>query len=177
MTLAAGGKVDAGDFVPGISIGIPAYVFKGAAETVTDSATIQNDDALFFTMVPGARYVVEILAAAKATATADIKTDWNGPADVTGGKWALGPALTTASAAEVVARDNAHGRFGFHVTTTGIDYTLASASSDSMIRETGWVESATGGTFRWRWAQNTETAAAESAIVNAASYMTYTRVS
>ncbi|MBI4941852.1 MAG: hypothetical protein HY830_14000 [Actinobacteria bacterium] len=175
MTLAAGGKVDAGDFVPGVSIGIPAYVFKGAAETVTDSATIQNDDALFFTMVPGARYVVDVIVAAKATATADFKSDWDGPVDMTGGKWALGPAATTSGG--VVARDDANGRFGFHGTATDIDYTMASASSDSMIREWGWVESATGGTFRWRWAQNTETAAAESAIVNSASYMVYTRVS
>lgn len=175
MTVLAGAKVDTADLTPGVGLSIPAYVFKGTAETVTDSATLQNDDVLLFTMLPGARYEVEVMVAAKGTATADIKTDWNGPADVAGGKWCLGPALTTSGG--VVARDDANGRFGFHAVTTDIDYTLASATNDSMIREWGWVESVTGGTFNFRWAQNTETAAAESVTVNGASYLKYTRVS
>lgn len=171
MTILAGGIVDAVDMTPGLALGVTAYVLKGTLETVTSSITLQNDDALFFTMAAGATYEVEVVVAAKG-APGDILTDWNGPADISGGKWCLGPAVVGSTA--VTDRDDSAGRFGFHGLGTDISYTLFSSASDSMIREWGVISSVTGGTFNFRWAQNSSSGTGT--VVNANSYLKYTRV-
>lgn len=174
MTFLAGALVDAGDLAQGIAPGIPAYVFKGAAESVLNSITLQNDDTLSWTLLAGVRYEIEFLLAFKGSATSDFKTAWSVPGDTVGGKWALGPAVV--GSAGFVARDDTAMRSGFHNVTTPITYTLASTASDTGARETGWVESATGGTLVLQWAQNALDAVT-AATVNLNSYLKVTRTS
>lgn len=171
MTILAGAKVDAADFTPGIGVGAPAWVFKGTAETVTNSVTMQDDDALFFTLAPGARYEVEFMLSFSGPAAADFKTGWTGPADINGIKWCVGPAIATT--AGWVGRDDTNGRFSTHGITTVVSY--SADTSGSLAWERGWVESATGGTLRLQWAQNT--ANATGIVVSSVSFLKYTRVS
>lgn len=170
MTILAGAKVDATDFTPGIGIGAPAWVFKGTSESVTNSTTMQDDDALFFTLAPGARYEVDFYLSFSGPTAADFKTAWTGPADVTGTKWCVGPAVATSTG--WVGRDDTNGRFSTHGLTTVVSY--SQDTGGSLAWEHGWVSSATGGTLRLQWAQNTANATAT--IISSVSYLKYTRV-
>lgn len=167
----AGDFVRASDFAPGVGIGIPAYITKSGAETVTSSTTMQDDNDLTFTMEAGATYLVEVyINAQSASATPDIKTAWAGPADISGARWNVGTAVATT--AGFVGREDSNGRFSVHGVTTVTSYALDTAGVS--IQETGVISSATGGTFKVQWAQNTSSATATQ--VNASTFMTYTKI-
>ncbi len=171
MTIRAGALADVTDFTPGVGIGIPAFITKGSAETVTSSTTLQDDDHLTFEMEPGATYVVEVfLNVQSASGTPDFRTAWSVPADATGARWAIGPAVS--GSAGFVGREDTNGRFSVHGHATVVSYSLDTAGV--AVVETGWIASATGGTFTLQWAQNVSNATATQ--VNSSSWMRYTRV-
>lgn len=170
MTILAGGLADAGDFVPGVGIGLTLYIPKGASESVTNSTTLQDDDALTFTLVAGRRYLVEFCLSVQGPTAGDFKTAWSVPVDATGIKDAVGPANT--GSAGFVGRDDTNGRFSYHGFTTVVGYHIDTLGTS--IREKGWVESATGGTLVLQWAQQTANATATQ--INSQSYLLITRV-
>lgn len=171
MTLAAGGKVDAGDFVAGISPGIPKVIWKTVSESVTSSTTMQDDDALTFTMLPGVLYEVDLYLSVSGNTAGDFKSQWSVPADATGGlKQCIGPAA--ASSAGWVSRNDTNGRFTSHGFTTPVDYHIE--SNGSFIWERGFISSATGGTFRLQWAQQVSNATAT--VISGNSFLKYSVV-
>lgn len=171
MTILAGNRADVVDFTPGIGVGIAKYVPKGAAETVTSSTTLQNDNVLTFVMEPGVTYEVDLSLSVQGNTAGDIKTAWSVPADATGGaKFVMGPASVLS--AGWVSREDTNASVSTHGYTTAKTYHVE--TNGSAVREWGLISSATGGTFVLQWAQSTSNATATQ--VGSPSYLKYTVV-
>ncbi len=183
MVVAAGGFADAGDFSPGTGIGIPLYIFKAAAESVTSSTTLQDDTDLQFTIVANRRYEFDFSLNLSGTDTAgqgDARTQWSVPGSSSGLKWCMGPATAGANAGSTtgastgwVGRDDTNARVSCHGHTTSISYHLE--SNGSAVREWGWIESTVGGLVKLQWSQQITSTTATT--MGATSYLKVTRIS
>lgn len=168
MTARAGGIADIADITPGVGLGIPKAIFKGTSESVTSSITLQDDDVLTFTMAAGVTYEIELFLSVSGNTAGDFKSAWTMPADATGLKQCMGPAIDTS--AGWVSRNDTNGRFTSHGFSTAVTYHIE--SNGSFIWERAYTSSATGGTMRLQWAQATSNATAT--VISGNSYMKYT---
>jgi hypothetical protein len=131
---------------------------KTADETVNNSAILQDDDHLSFSIGASEEWVFEIVLAFTSNATADLQI-----------------AVTVPSGASVF--------YGAHIGTppnftatsgTGLGVSSAGGALEGVLI-TGWVlNSTTAGTVQLQWAQNT--ADLSDTVVKKGSYLTHFRV-
>jgi len=149
------------------------YVEKGANQSVTNSATMVDDNELFLAVDANATYMVKclVIGSSAANAAGDLKLTFGFPAGAVVMATVQGPnnvALAAGSSAdgEFVAR-NALSDASF--LPVGV-----STSAVGIIIVGRAITAATAGNLRLRWAQNAANASATT--VNARSYLTVTRV-
>lgn len=135
-------------------------VVKSADESVQNSTTVQNDDDLFFTASSAVGYEWEcsvIYGSPAGAGTPDIKFDFGEDATVRGGYvyWLLTASDTWTSGN--LATSQAAGSAG-------------TAATNRIMYVKG-MHTGGGGTFRFRWAQNTSSNNAT--IVRAGSILRY----
>lgn len=157
-----------GGITPGVTIGVPAYVSKGTAETRSSTTTLSNDTELNFPVVANARYEIELILNPNNSA-GDFKTDWVGPSGTTGSRWCIGP---TSNTAQFTSRTDTRARLAQHDIATVVPYLMD--DSATLVWERGFIiTSSTAGTFYLRWAQNTSSATGTD--MGASSYLKITR--
>lgn len=146
-------------------IGTATYKVKSADQTRSSTA-IADDQHLFVTLAPGVRYEVEFMIS--ALGSANFKTEWTGPSDMSSFKASIGP---TPAESHFTQRRDTWVALSTHDHGTNLTYTLDD-SFGTLIVEKGWVQSATGGTLRFRWGCNDPGAS----TVLANSYVKLTRM-
>lgn len=160
----------------------PQVIFKGTSQQYQNTISLQNDTVFKFTLEPGGRYLFDLtLNATNAGTVGDLNTDWTGPGDVTGVKFISGPSDNVASQLGVspftytggyIDRTNTMARLSAHGFATAVPYNLE--TNGVSIREWGWVESASGGTFQFRFAQRA--LSATPSVIEANSFMVIWKV-
>lgn len=143
-------------------------VTKTADESVASSATLQNDDELFFTATASAMYeiyLVIVYGSPAGAGTPDIKMAFGEDATARG-VMTLIAYWSTANAA------NGSGFVGVGTDQTAI-FGIGTATADRAAIISGF-HLGNGGTFRFLWAQNTNNVNAT--IVRAGSVLRYRRV-
>lgn len=141
----------------------PGRKAKAADQTVTDSATFVNDTHLSFTLPASRKFNFIGVLFCTSVATSGVKIDFEGG---------------TATATNFVAR----ARFsiaagtGPIVNSAALATDLGSTALVVMIEMSGNIEVNAAGTFILRFAQNAETAAAESITLHRGSWLELTEV-
>ncbi len=142
---------------------IPRSAFRIATQTVTDSTTLTTDDTLTATLISGHKYIFKLKYQFTVISTSGAKVDLNGgtaTATTINGDWsqtynnAFGGSSVTALTTAIAGSTGASGRY-----TVNVD---------------GYILCNAGGTFKPRFAQQTETGAAESVIAGIGSFLTIT---
>lgn len=140
----------------GIRGGIPIVrrIYKTANEVVNNSTALQDDDHLLFTATANTPYFVELILAVTATSTTpDFKFTFtlpSGTMDIAGGNFQ--------------ANSSAWISAGASGSTEYVD--LANAAGQSIFIRGVINVGATGGTVRFRWAQNSTSATAVTLLQN-----------
>ena len=132
----------------------PLLVYKLAAEAVTSSTTLQNDDELFLPVAANAFYILDCWIQFNALVGADIKIAWTVPTSATMNYSALGtgPTNYTDYDTSVVSSGTARPAKG-------------NAPTPQAISSRGHLQtSSTAGTLQLQWAQNTSNATATSVL-------------
>lgn len=169
MPILAGAIVDAADF----NTQRVRFRKKLAAQSVTNSTTLVNDDTFSWSLDAGKYFRIECTLGVSGPAAADFKMAWAS----TGGiglyvfRHSLGPATSISDATSGSQRASAG-----HALATTILYGL-DGSVNSSIREEFVVETATAnaaGTLTLQWAQNAANATAVQ--VTTSSFMVITEV-
>ncbi|MEU0716846.1 hypothetical protein ABZ498_06645 [Streptomyces lavendulocolor] len=147
-------------------------VYKTADESVTSSATLQNDNHLLVSLAANAEYIITVRLAANGASSGDIKTAWTFPAGTTTQRFCRGPAVSSATTtADTTVR--ASGITNGHLVE--INYGVFTTGQQSYIEETLYVfTSGTAGTGQLQWAQNVSSATATT--VEEGSFITAERV-
>jgi hypothetical protein len=141
---------------------LPITVVKSLDETVNNSATLQNDDALVIAVNSTAKYEVTGLVAYNSGTTPDIKFAFTAPASATF-LWCCDALDTGASGVTgTVSRQKLAITDSLGVGGTGNDL-IAKISGILVV-------AGTAGNLQLQWAQNT--ANASNTIVRAGSYLT-----
>ncbi|WP_192581079.1 hypothetical protein [Micromonospora noduli] len=123
----------------------PPSAYKTMDETVTSSTTLQDDDHLFVSVVVGAVYDLRLRAFVNSNVTPDFKFGWSYPSGTT----------ITWAVVDVQAGTTAGKRSQSDVEA------VASTGASQLLSVDGTViVGGTGGTLRFRWAQNGSNAAA-----------------
>lgn len=154
--------------------GVDHYVkVKSADETVNNSATLQNDDHLFFTINPSEIWVATFhLFVSAASATPDLKFACSLPTSPTASAMGIIGAATTVATNE----GDAHIQSFTDATVALTVGVQADSSSNSHVIYSVYVENgANAGTAQLQWAQST--ANASDSKVRKGSYMVAHRVS
>jgi hypothetical protein len=145
---------------------VPIAVYKVSTESVTSSATLQNDDVLFASVAANAVYKVELGLVYDGATAGDIQLGWTMPAAaaITNVHTV---AITTAGAAstdDVTTATAGNPSFGALGTGTNCGYGGV------------WIltTAGTSGTLQLQWAQNTSSATATR--VFAGSYLVLQRI-
>ncbi len=139
------------------------FARKTSDETVNNSTTLQNDDALFVAVEANAVYDFLIAIHHNSGGTPDIKFGWTVPASTTM-VWG-GFIVNTAGAFTVAA----------NLSQTSV-VSIGGTGSDSFQAFQGVVvTSGTAGTLQLQWAQDTLNAS--NTIVRAGSYLALSRTS
>lgn len=131
----------------------PGRVVKTADETVNNSAVLQDDDHLFFPVEANESWYVEVTALMTAvSATADYLIGWSGPAGATA-TWSHDSGANSAWVNVAV------GGTPNTMKTLSDTVTVGALAGTFGTRFSGvFNSSATAGTIKFRWAQNTQTA-------------------
>jgi len=140
-----------------IEIGETRIVIKTADETVNNSATFQNDDHLFHSVVTGT-YFFRHQWVYNTGATPDLKSQYTTPASTTMRYWTQASISTHAASGLTQASSVIYDGDG----------------QDVSVTTAGRMTITTAGTFQWQWAQNT--ANASNTIVREAAYLEITRL-
>lgn len=144
-------------------------VYKSADETVTNSAALQNDNELSFTVVAGQKYLFTVnLLVVSSVNTSDIAAAFTFPAGTM--NW-LGTGLDQAATTTTASMRMA-GSVG---AASGTSITFGAITSQSGLTITGSYSCTTGGTVQLQWAQGVA-AAATDVTVKAGSSLQATRV-
>lgn len=146
-------------------------VRKAATETVTNSATLQNDDDFSITLEADKSYRIELHLVASGPAAADVRLAWTatGGASSPTGRHVLGPESGTASVTATQMRATAT-----HAFTTNVIYGT-DGTSNSRIYEDFLVDVVgSSGTLTLQWAQGTANATGTNVFAN--SYLVVTEV-
>lgn len=136
-------------------------VQKAADESVSSSAVVQNDDELLFVAAAGKNYDVEldiVYDSAAGAGTPDLKCDLGEDATARGVFHGIG--FSTADAAQDVQA----------LANQTATMTFGTAATKRVARIRGSY-TGNGGTFRFRWAQNTS--GANATTVRAGSELRY----
>lgn len=139
-------------------------VVKGSDESVASSATLQNDDALFFTAVSGAIYEIHIhivYGSPAGAGTPDLKYAYGEDATFRGMALNMGLSDGEALAANFIAGDQ----------TSTVLRGTAAANRSATCQGMHWGN---GGTYRLLWAQNSS--GVNATIVRAGSVLRYRRI-
>lgn len=145
------------------------YLKKAAAETVTSSTTLQNDNDFVFTIPANKVYLVEVELAVTAAAAGDIKLAWavSGGVAGLGTRVCRGPAVGTTDPESGSMRSSRHG-----ITTAkeyGCDPTTVAAINERFFVET--TTSGTSGTLTLQWAQFVSSATATTMTTNSFAWL------
>lgn len=146
-------------------------VIKAAAETITNSDVLQDDDELVLAVAAGAVYSVEVLLLYSAAAAADLQVSVTGPAGATL------PLIVDALPAGATAVTDAHtiqiGALGdASVLTIGA---VAAGTQVAALAHGLLTTAVAAGSLQVRWAQ--AAADASDAVVDAGSWIRVTRIS
>ncbi|MFI9558880.1 hypothetical protein [Nonomuraea endophytica] len=143
------------------------HVFKPADETVTNSATLQNDDHLLLPVLASTDYWMECFVIYNAPTANDMQLAWTGPASATM-EWSNnGLALGATSSVDRISR-----------TALGIGSTatIGGTGADAVCAMKGLLRVAgTAGTLQLRFAQNTA-GAGTTCVVKTGSMLMLTRL-
>lgn len=137
----------------------PVFVRKSADETVNNSATLQDDDALGKLLTVSSTYEFELLILYNSGATPDLKFGFTGPAGSSANWAAISNSTPVVSVPKVLAD------------TLTVDGTGADAT---VLVKGIFVMGATAGGLQLQWAQ--ATANASNTIVRAGSYLRIRKV-
>ena len=155
---AAGDEPSADDW----NLFIPTWSLKTSDETVNNSATLQNDDALFGAVAASATYLLRCHIVQNSGATPGFKLSVSLPSGATWypGKFICGSAV-------------ANQQFGV-MSTAAISGITGAAANSVVDFEAAIVISTTAGSAQLQWAQNT--ANGSDTIVRAGSWLHLERV-
>lgn len=133
------------------------HVFKSATESVTSSATLQNDDALLFSVAADTNYMFRFLCSINSAANAagDINIGFSFPASGVCYFYGIGPHNSLVSGSQVdgefIVREGATSG------TTATPYGCSTTGNTAIIE--GYLDTAgTAGTLQLMWAQQASNA-------------------
>lgn len=148
------------------------YVLKTVNETVNNSVTLQNDDALAFSALANSTYAVQLFILYDSSTTADFRYDFTLPVSAIGYK-STSHAPTTTTACSGTA-----GTFVFNdITQTDNNVGGAgtgTANTCALVVEATIITAGTSGTVQVRWAQGTLDAT--DTVVRANSWIRYRKI-
>lgn len=143
-------------------VGRERVIVKAADETVNNSAALQADDDLLFSVGPNEKWQFEGVLIVEVTATADFKLRVTGPAG-SAGSVAVQAGLETSTALTSGAD------------RLGTDIVVQTAGAQDIVHFWGGIANGdTAGNLAFTWAQNA--AEVSNAKVLAGSYMKYRKV-
>lgn len=145
----------------------PMIRTKQAAQSVTSSTTLVDDDTLWVPLEADATYLVTLTLAVTGATAGDVKTAWTIPSGATGQRACLGlaGASTSATASDASNRSTTW--------TASVPYGVTTTASTVM--EDGTITTAAAaGVLRLQWAQNASSGTAT--IVEAGSYLQVERL-
>jgi hypothetical protein len=130
---------------------------KAAAESVTSSIVLQNDDDLSIALAAGAVFLIDAYIIVTGAAAGDLRVAWavSGGVAQLAGRSCMGPQIGTAD-----STNNAMRSSGAHSLTTSLGYGTDGAAGSS-CQEHFLVETTTAntpGTLTMQWAQFTSSA-------------------
>lgn len=151
MTILAGDEPTASQ----LNDAYPLFVRKTADETLSSTATVQNDDELLMAVPASTTYHFKLWLIINSGTTPDFKFGWSVPAGTTM-SWSVqeGAPATLAAALQ--------GPF----TAASVPPINGVAADQIVIAEGLVIVSTTPGTMRLQWAQNTSTASNTSVKTN-----------
>jgi hypothetical protein len=130
---------------------LPLEAYKRSNTLRTATTTVTDDPDLQIDLEANAVYYVEWFVHYAAPGAEAIKTAWTVPSAATGLRSAWGVASGVAT-----SDPSGDGRFGIHAFGTTCTYgTRSNATNQSMLIETGHVETTAAGLCAFQWAQNT----------------------
>jgi hypothetical protein len=142
--------------VPSVA-GASVVVRKTAAETVTSSTTLQDDNHLFFTMTANGVWAVRCFVLATSASNAAMRFNWSVPSGAS-------YAFTAAAGSTGVVTQNSLNLADFQ--TAGVGGQGLTAVFDGFV-----ATAATAGDLRLRWAQSVSNVNGHTINVN--SYLEY----
>lgn len=143
-------------------------VKKTADENVNNSAALQDDDALKFTMAASTKYAFRLKVWFDTVANADFKYRHTGPA----------AAVVRITRAAVAPTETAFEHLAVDVDYSAADHTILTilgiGTNGGWIELEGIIHNTTAGDFVFRWAQNTATVG--NTTVRAGSYLEWMQI-
>ena len=152
-------EYDGSDWKP---IAGPPTAYKTTAETVNNSATLQNDDDLFVSVDASAYYEGELWIAFTSAVAAGLKVDFTAP---------VGAALEASAFLVVVS-----GAVTYSATLAlgAVSGIVSNGAASPYLCKFTLTTGANSGVLQFRWAQNT--ANASNTTVNVGSYLRLRRI-
>ena len=148
-----------------IALWTQPFARKTATESVTSSATLQNDDALSVSVAASTTYEVELVVLYDGATAGDLKVGFTAPAAASFEGIAVGLAVAATTSGDdttayvALGTSNAFGALGTGTTTAG--------------RISGVLTTSGAGTFQMQWAQQASSGTATRVFAN--SYLSLTR--
>lgn len=126
----------------------PDAAFKGADESVLNSTTLQNDDALFIPLLANSTYVWVsfVFATGAANGSGDLKFAYTWPSGASG-IWAGIGLNTTGVTPNITAGRNA--------SAASVAYGLNGGTLASAVTFGSVITGSTAGNLQTQWSQNT----------------------
>jgi hypothetical protein len=152
-----------------------SWLKKAANETVTSNATLQDDEHLTTTLVPGT-FRVELFAHGSGGSTGDIKLAWAFAGTATeSSRTCFGPGVNTTNTEATAGAATTVGvtRASTHFITTEVSYGL-DGTNNSGIHEDLFLVVTSGGILKLQWSQNVSNGTG--ATLSSASRMYVTRL-
>lgn len=139
-----------------LEFAVPVFAYKTVAESVNNSAVVQDDDHLFVSVAANARYrIIMHLVVTSTSTTPDLIFRFNGPAGAT----FTGSAAGLSTAATAVTGELNAGALANITSFPTSNFGYASLSGTHGIIFVGsLLVGSTAGTLQLMWAQNTATA-------------------
>lgn len=149
VSVPAGHNITPTEWALLLSFNQPVFARKTINESVTSSTVMQDDDALTVTVEASAEYWMQLFMIYSAGTAERIKYQWSAPASATM-DWNIGAADSSVLAAKGI------GWFGLSTMAT-VDSIGAAGTGTQMVAACfGLLRvSATSGTLKLQWAQNT----------------------
>lgn len=150
----------------------PQTIIATAAQTVTNTATVQNDTSLTIAIEAGASYFVEFYIVASSndnTPNEGLRTRWSIPTGSSGQRARFG---STETAANYTARTNTNLQAAARATSTETTYVMTGGSENHAFYESGVVLiGPTAGNVVFQFAQATAGGAGSSVTRQTGSFI------